>query len=41
MADKPVVWKEGRDSKTGEFITKKEVERRPSTTTTETLKRPR
>ena len=32
--------KVGRDAKTGEFIPVKEAERRPSTTTVETVKNP-
>ena len=41
MPPKPVVIKVGRDAKTGEFITVKEADRRPSTMTVETVKRPR
>ena len=37
----PVVVKVGRDARTGEFITVEEANRRPSTTTAETIKRPR
>ena len=37
MADKPT--KIGRDARTGEFITVKEAQRRPSTTVVETIKR--
>jgi len=37
----PVVIKVGRDSRNGEFITVEEATRRPSTTTVETIKRPR
>lgn len=38
MANKPI--KIGRDARTGEFITVKEAQRRPSTTVVETIKRP-
>jgi hypothetical protein len=31
----------GRDAKTGEFITVEESKRRPSTTTVETLRKPK
>ena len=37
MANKPT--KIGRDARTGEFITVKEAQRRPSTTVVETIKR--
>ena len=33
-------FKVGRDAKTGQFITVREAERRPSTTTIETIKPP-
>lgn len=36
----PKTVKIGRDAKSGEFIPVKEAQRRPSTTTVETIKRP-
>lgn len=38
MANKPATFKIGRDARTGEFIPVKEAQRRPSTTTVETIK---
>lgn len=38
MGNKPTIIKVGRDAKTGEFIPVKEAERRPTTTTVETIK---
>jgi hypothetical protein len=40
MTKKPAP-KIGRDAKTGEFIPVKEAERRPNTTTVETIKKPK
>lgn len=37
--DKKSTHKVGRDARTGEFITVKEAQRRPSTTVVETIKR--
>lgn len=37
--DKKVTHKVGRDARSGEFITVKEAQRRPSTTVVETIKR--
>ncbi len=40
MSKKTSTHKIGRDARTGEFIPVKEAERRPSTTTVETIKVP-
>ncbi len=39
MGNKPQTTKIGRDARTGQFVPVKEAQRRPSTTTVETIKK--